>query len=129
MTGPADSGVPASLDKVRQVAEADPALLVLLVQRFLDDGREQLDLVSAAVREERADAVAFGAHRLRGGAVLFNADRFAALAETLERSAEKGDLTQAAMLVAKLGEEFHIVCRHLATQAARPNPAGTPADL
>ena len=88
----------ATIDEavIRELVDEDGALLADLLGMFVESSRDYLAAMRAGARASDAQAVARGAHALRGSAANFRATRTVELARQLEHDANAGSIEDAA---------------------------------
>lgn len=82
------------IEELRELAEetGDPAFIVRLVERYLDDAASRLAELREATGRRDSSALAAAAHALKGGSVTIGAKRVAALSADLEAAGRRGEL-------------------------------------
>jgi HPt (histidine-containing phosphotransfer) domain-containing protein len=81
---------PVNVVRLREATLEDDEFLVELVEMFLTDAADQLDLLASAVASPEQLDVGTKAHRLRGACSNIGADELARLCGELESQSESG---------------------------------------
>jgi HPt (histidine-containing phosphotransfer) domain-containing protein len=92
----------------------DAAAVVQITQMFMNDIPFYRQAIEEGLDDSNSAGMAFAAHKLRGGLVLFGARSAARLAERLETIGNAGDLRTARQLVPRLRDELQAVTKSLA---------------
>jgi two-component system, sensor histidine kinase and response regulator len=93
--------------------DGDPQLLRELTRLFLADYPRNLAQIKDALRLGDAEALAKGAHKLKGAVGNFAAKKAAAAAELLETLGKAGDLRAASDAFVTLESELALLCNEL----------------
>jgi CheY-like chemotaxis protein len=126
MTGPAPATATFDAEALKQRIFGDEALMVELVELFVDDLPARLGAIHQAVVEQHAQALYAAAHALKGAATTLSADALARAAGELERLGAAGDLTTVTAAADRLSVVAHDtieVLRTFVTVASQPPSA------
>lgn len=86
--------------------EADPHLVKVLLEMFLDDTEERLGKLRAAGREEDAEGIRHKSHVLRGRSVYMGATRVARICKEFEHAGDSRNVGEASELLEALEQKF-----------------------
>ncbi len=86
--------------------DGDEAFLYQMLREFLDDVPQTLQTLKAAIESHDHQTIESEAHSLKGAAANLSAQRTADLANRLELSGKKGDLSTAGELIGLLRQEL-----------------------
>ncbi len=78
----------------------------MLVEGFLDDAPSRLQAMREAIASSDARGVSDGAHALKGSCWALGAQQLGQLCHELEALAHEDDLAQAAVVLARVEEEY-----------------------
>jgi len=115
-------------ETLRQRIFGDDALMVELIELFLEDLPARLAAIRQAILEQHAQALYAAAHDLKGAATTLSTDALANVAGELEQLGASGDVTAATAASDRLADVAHgtiEVLRNfvtLATQSASTAP-------
>ena len=104
---------PIDVTTAMRQASDDPELLAELAGIFINDAAARLEAIREALAAADARSVERAAHTLKGGLVVFAANRSAGLARKLELLAHDGHLDESAALLDALEREVHSVTAYL----------------
>jgi two-component system, sensor histidine kinase and response regulator len=116
---------PMDVTTAMRQASDDPELLAELAGIFINDAEARIQAIRDALAAADARAVERAAHTLKGGLVVFAANRSAGIARKLEMLAHDGHLPESAALLDTLEREVQTVTTYL--QSAPWSPAGKAA--
>ncbi|GGE58413.1 hypothetical protein GCM10011533_08700 [Streptosporangium jomthongense] len=85
----------------------------ILIQTYLNDSRERIDNLKAAIREADADAFARTAHSFKGSCINIGAPRLGELCRDAEKAGLENRLNDAAPALEAIETEFQRVTRAL----------------
>jgi HPt (histidine-containing phosphotransfer) domain-containing protein len=103
----------ADLDQALQRVQGRQEFLHRLADRFVQAVPCYLESLRRAVLQGNLPAVAATAHRFKGEACTFDAERVVACAEELESAAENGDAAAAQRVMPRLSDEAECLSRAL----------------
>lgn len=110
---PAGIEAPVDVSAALLWVDGDRALLLELIEIFLEDCPRRLHELSQAIKEGNANGVRQAAHSLKGMVAGFNASSAHGLAAEMEVLGKGGDLSRALGLLSTLLLEFARVINHL----------------
>ncbi len=85
----------------------DPAFIIELIDVFLSDSPEQIELIRAGIAAGNVEQVRRAAHSLKSNSASFGAARVAGLSREIEMVAKRGEaLEGAGPLLAELAAEY-----------------------
>ena len=99
---------PVNIVRLREATLEDDEFLVELVEMFLTDASDQLDLLASAIDSPDQVEVGRKAHRLRGACSNVGAEELARLCAALESQSDSG-VRVAASTVGEVRDEFERV--------------------
>ena len=108
---------PAALANLKAIGGGDGAFVVELIAMFREDSPPRLDGIAADLARGDATGVAKNAHSLKGSGANFGAERFRALAQSIESAGKSGDLAGVPAMLVDLRTEFDRVCKALGDAA------------
>ncbi len=108
-------------------ARGKRALLAELIQIFLEDASQQMEVLQAAIVAGDLDRIERAAHRLKGSALNVSAQRVAAVAEKMEMRVRAGQAGAALGLRGNLEAEVASARKAFAGFLAQNSPPGGPA--
>ena len=111
-------------EALRQRIFGDQALMVELVELFLDDLPARLGAIHQAIIEQHAEALHSAAHALKGAATTLSTDALAHAAGALERLGVAGDLTAATAASDRLSVVAHDTIEVLRTFVSLASQTG-----
>jgi two-component system, sensor histidine kinase and response regulator len=106
---------PMDVTTAMRQASDDPELLAELAEIFINDAAARMQAIREALAAADARAVERAAHTLKGGLVVFAANRSAGVARKLELLAHDGHLDESAALLDTLEREVESVIDYLLT--------------
>ena len=98
--------VPVSIEQIREVADGDTEFERELIETFLTDSEEQIQLLEVAVREKDADEVRVRAHTIKGSSANAGAKRVQEVACEMERIGSSNELEEAEAVFSLLKAAF-----------------------
>jgi CheY-like chemotaxis protein len=117
-TGAPPKDAPVDMSRLLDFTDGDPDNLRELVTLYLDQTKEQLDQLAAAVEAGTAQEVRRLAHSCAGASATCGVRRLVSLLRELERQGFEGQLTNAAELSAEAAKEFQRIRLFLETYLA-----------
>jgi CheY-like chemotaxis protein/nitrogen-specific signal transduction histidine kinase/HPt (histidine-containing phosphotransfer) domain-containing protein len=110
---------PVDMARLLDFTDGDPDKLRELATLYLDQTKNQLEQIRAAVKAETASEVRRLAHSCAGASATCGVRRLVALLRELEREGFEGRLTNAVQLSNQVGEEFERIRRFLEAYLAQ----------
>jgi CheY-like chemotaxis protein len=125
---PAVEEPPVEMDILNDLTDGDADSLRELVDLFLKQTSQQMKLLEAAVRANKAEDVRRVAHSCAGASATLGMTRFVPLLRKLERQGASGTLTTATQVYEDTAREFKLIQHFLAARlkSAAPPPATVP---
>jgi len=113
---PAVEEPPVEMDILNDLTDDNADSLRELVDLFFKQTTQQLELLEAAVRANKAEDVRRVAHSCAGASATLGMTRFVPLLRKLERQGASGTLTTAARVYEDTAREFKLIQNFLAAQ-------------
>ena len=106
MTNDADGPLVFNEEDLLRTFDGDEGLVCMVAELFLDDARAEMERLKEAF--DRCDMAALGrqAHKMKGAAANARAEAFSLALAAIEDTSTRGELTDAAPLIAAAGLEF-----------------------
>lgn len=98
--------IPMDFDRALEEFEGDREFLMVVIDGFLEHGRNQIASIRGALSDGDSEVVMRVAHSMKGGAATLTADRLSGIAYELEIIGESGSLERGNDILKILEEEF-----------------------
>ena len=102
----ADLDAPLDIERAVDEFEGDRAFMLDVLAGFMDNVRDQIEIIRNSIKEGQADQVAREAHSIKGGASNITAMDLARAAAELEHLGKADDLARGPQALARLESEF-----------------------
>jgi signal transduction histidine kinase/HPt (histidine-containing phosphotransfer) domain-containing protein len=116
VNGKAVEELPVEMDILHDLTDNDPDSLRELVDLFFKQTSQQMQLLEAAVRANKAEDVRRVAHSCAGSSATLGMTRFVPLLRKLERQGASGMLTSAPQIYEETAREFKLIQEFLTAQ-------------
>jgi len=126
---PAVEEPPVEMDILNDLTDDNADSLRELVDLFFKQTTQQLELLEAAVRANKAEDVRRVAHSCAGASATLGMTRFVPLLRKLERQGASGTLTTATQVYEDTAREFKLIQNFLAAQLNSAAPLAATVHL
>lgn len=110
---PATKSQAVQLERIREISDGDTEFETEIVNLFIDDQRERMQDVRAALNSGDAEALKKQAHAMKGASANIGANTLHQIASQLEKLGAEGQLEQAGHVFDQLQTESERVCECL----------------
>lgn len=98
----------AMLDELKELLEEG---FLELVNRFLSDGQDRIEKITAAIKANDSESLYIQAHGLKGSSRNMGADTLADICDQLESMGQSCDIDSPRTIVATLETEFAVAVK------------------
>ena len=95
-----------TIESLRELSDGSDELLADLITVFLEEAPSRMKLIEDSIAAGDAKQVAFGAHKLRGGAQALGAIRLSEVLDEVESAARSNDLDSVALRIPDIRTEL-----------------------